>query len=44
MSGVLSEQAARYAREPRDLHGLLDRLAAAGSVQFAAEVRRRLTA
>lgn len=39
---VLREQAARYQREPRDLHGLLDRLSAAGAVQFAAEVRRRV--
>ncbi|MEL5960422.1 hypothetical protein AADR41_37670 [Streptomyces sp. CLV115] len=29
-------------REPRDLHGLLDRLDAGGAPQFAAEFRRRL--
>ncbi|MEV7543181.1 PIN domain-containing protein [Streptomyces sp. NPDC089915] len=40
---VLAEQAARYRREPRDVHGLLDRLAAGGAVQFASEVRRRMT-
>ncbi|MEV8310689.1 PIN domain-containing protein [Streptomyces flavidovirens] len=39
---VLRRQVAGYGREPRDLHGLLDRLAAGGTPQFAAEVRRRL--
>ncbi|WP_282696849.1 PIN domain-containing protein [Streptomyces sp. CC208A] len=39
---VLRAQAARYRREPRDLHGLLDRLAAGGVPQFAEEVRRRI--
>ncbi|WP_137994345.1 PIN domain-containing protein [Streptomyces vilmorinianum] len=39
---VLRHQVARYRREPRDLHGLLDRLAAGGAPQFAAEVRRRI--
>ncbi|MFE9728125.1 hypothetical protein ACFYQ5_32305 [Streptomyces sp. NPDC005794] len=31
-----------YRREPRDPHGLLDRLDAGGAPQFAAEFRRRL--
>ncbi|MGA5220108.1 PIN domain-containing protein [Streptomyces cinereoruber] len=39
---VLRAQTARYRREPRDLHGLLDRLAAGGAPQFAEEVRRRM--
>lgn len=39
---VLREQVLAYRREPRDLHGLLDRLAAGGAPQFAAEFRRRL--
>ncbi|WP_433546866.1 PIN domain-containing protein [Streptomyces sp. CA-294286] len=39
---VLREQVARYQREPKDLHGLLDRLAKGGAEQFAAEVRRRI--
>lgn len=39
---VLRRQAAGYRREPRDLHGLLDRIASGGAAQFAAEVRRRL--
>ncbi|MFC9593127.1 putative toxin-antitoxin system toxin component, PIN family [Streptomyces sp. NPDC056944] len=39
---VLRRQAERYRREPRDLHGLLDRLAACGVPQFAEEVRRRI--
>ncbi|MCY0938742.1 hypothetical protein [Streptomyces sp. H34-S4] len=36
-------EAARYRREPRDPHGLPDRLSAAGAVQFAAEMRRRVS-
>ncbi|MFF3259138.1 putative toxin-antitoxin system toxin component, PIN family [Streptomyces sp. NPDC002932] len=39
---VLGAQAQSYRREPRDVHGLLDRLAAGGAPQFAAEFRRRL--
>ncbi|WP_327368937.1 PIN domain-containing protein [Streptomyces sp. NBC_01217] len=39
---VLRKQAGGYRREPRDLHGLLDRLAAGGAPQFVAEFRRRL--
>lgn len=39
---VLRSQTERYRREPRDLHGLLDRLDAGGAPQFAAEFRRRL--
>ncbi|WP_329196155.1 hypothetical protein [Streptomyces sp. NBC_01435] len=39
---VLRAQGDSYRREPRDLHGLLDRLDAGGAPQFAAEFRRRL--
>ncbi|MFE9728138.1 hypothetical protein ACFYQ5_32370 [Streptomyces sp. NPDC005794] len=39
---VLRAQVGGYRREPRDLHGLLDRLDAGGAPQFAAEFRRRL--
>ncbi|WP_069171428.1 PIN domain-containing protein [Streptomyces griseus] len=39
---VLRAQVSGYRREPRDLHGLLDRLDAGGAPQFAAEFRRRL--
>ncbi|MFF3172406.1 PIN domain-containing protein [Streptomyces sp. NPDC057900] len=39
---VLGAQAQSYRREPRDVHGLLDRLSAGGAPQFAAEFRRRL--
>ncbi|HEY9329030.1 MAG TPA: PIN domain-containing protein [Streptomyces sp.] len=39
---VLRAQAQSYKREPRDVHGLLDRLAAGGAPQFTAEFRRRL--
>ncbi|MEV0784939.1 PIN domain-containing protein [Streptomyces sp. NPDC050423] len=39
---VLRTRAQSYRREPRDVHGLLDRLAAGGTPQFAAEFRRRL--
>ncbi|MFG2922007.1 PIN domain-containing protein [Streptomyces sp. NPDC048305] len=42
VNSVLRAQVARYRREPRDLHGLLDRLNAGGAPQFAAEFRRRL--
>ncbi|MEU4504036.1 PIN domain-containing protein [Streptomyces sp. NPDC024089] len=42
MNSVLRAQAGSYRREPRDLHGLLDRLDAGGAPQFAAEFRRRL--
>ncbi|MEU1486217.1 PIN domain-containing protein [Streptomyces sp. NPDC005752] len=42
VSSVLRVQVSRYRREPRDLHGLLDRLDAGGAPQFAAEFRRRL--
>ncbi|MGW1188973.1 PIN domain-containing protein [Streptomyces sp. NPDC002559] len=42
MNHVLRTQVDRYRREPRDLHGLLDRLGAGGAPQFAAEFRRRL--
>ncbi|WP_406147098.1 putative toxin-antitoxin system toxin component, PIN family [Streptomyces sp. NBC_01012] len=42
MTSVLRAQVANYRREPRDLHGLLDRLDAGGAPQFAAEFRRRL--
>ncbi|MFB7917913.1 putative toxin-antitoxin system toxin component, PIN family [Streptomyces sp. NPDC056061] len=42
VTGVLRNQAVRYRREPRDVHGLLDRLAVCGAQQFAAEFRRRL--
>lgn len=42
MAAVLREQVAGYRRHPRDLHGLLDRLAVGGAPQFAAEFRRRL--
>ncbi|MFF2330130.1 MULTISPECIES: putative toxin-antitoxin system toxin component, PIN family [unclassified Streptomyces] len=42
VSSVLRRQAAGYQRDPRDLHGLLDRLSAGGAPQFAAEFRRRL--
>ncbi|MFB7517572.1 putative toxin-antitoxin system toxin component, PIN family [Streptomyces sp. NPDC056144] len=38
---VLRRQVASYQRDPRDLHGLLDRLSAGGAPQFAEEVRRR---
>ncbi|MER5367942.1 PIN domain-containing protein [Streptomyces sp. NPDC002722] len=41
MNSVLRAQAGSYRREPRDLHGLLDRLDAGGAPQFAAEFRRR---
>ncbi|MET9771258.1 PIN domain-containing protein [Streptomyces sp. NPDC006415] len=39
---VLGTQVDSYRREPRDLHGLLDRISVGGAPQFAAEVRRRL--
>ncbi|MFJ6464114.1 hypothetical protein ACIQM0_24310 [Streptomyces sp. NPDC091387] len=39
---VLRTQAESYRRDPRDVHGLLDRLAVGGAPQFAAEFRRRL--
>ncbi|MFI6948901.1 PIN domain-containing protein [Streptomyces sp. NPDC050422] len=39
---VLRAQAQSCPREPRDVHGLLDRLAAGGAPQFTAEFRRRL--
>ncbi|WP_257135069.1 MULTISPECIES: hypothetical protein [Streptomyces] len=39
---VLRTQVNSYRREPRDLHGLLDRISAGGATQFAAEFRRRL--
>ncbi|MEU5136344.1 PIN domain-containing protein [Streptomyces californicus] len=39
---VLRRQVAGYQREPRDLHGLLDRIGAGGAPQIAAEFRRRL--
>ncbi|MEV6311689.1 PIN domain-containing protein [Streptomyces sp. NPDC051840] len=39
---VLRVQAGSYRREPRDLHGLLDRLDAGGAPLFAAEFRRRI--
>ncbi|MFE6666868.1 putative toxin-antitoxin system toxin component, PIN family [Streptomyces sp. NPDC057697] len=42
MNSVLRAQAGSYRQEPRDLHGLLDRLDAGGAPQFAAEFRRRL--
>ncbi|MEU0149018.1 hypothetical protein ABZ119_24175 [Streptomyces sp. NPDC006288] len=42
VNSVLRAQVARYRREPRDLHGLLDRLSAGGAPQFSAELRRRL--
>ncbi|GGT46284.1 PIN domain-containing protein [Streptomyces atratus] len=42
MNSVLRAQVGSYRREPRDLHGLLDRLDAGGVPQFAAEFRRRL--
>ncbi|MFE5241168.1 MULTISPECIES: PIN domain-containing protein [unclassified Streptomyces] len=42
VAAVLRGQVAGYRREPRDLHGLLDRLDAGGVPQFAAEFRRRL--
>ncbi|MFJ2897905.1 putative toxin-antitoxin system toxin component, PIN family [Streptomyces sp. NPDC087218] len=42
MNSVLRAQVACYRRDPRDLHGLLDRLGAGGAPQFAAEFRRRL--
>lgn len=42
VSAVLRAQAGSYRHEPRDVHGLLDRLAAGGAPQFAAEFRRRL--
>ncbi|MYT37933.1 PIN domain-containing protein [Streptomyces sp. SID8356] len=39
---ALRAQVADYRRDPRDLHGLLDRISAGGAPQFAAEFRRRL--
>ncbi|MES9509713.1 hypothetical protein ABWJ92_25400 [Streptomyces sp. NPDC000609] len=39
---VLRAQVDSCRREPRDLHGLLDRLDAGGAPRFAAEFRRRL--
>lgn len=42
MNSVLRAQVGSYRREPRDLHGLLDRLDSGGVPQFAAEFRRRL--
>lgn len=42
MVTVLRTQVADYRNEPRDLHGLLDRISAGGAPQFAAEFRRRL--
>lgn len=39
---VLRTQVNSYRREPRDLHGLLDRISVGGAPQFAAEFRRRL--
>ncbi|MFD7069522.1 putative toxin-antitoxin system toxin component, PIN family [Streptomyces sp. NPDC059913] len=42
VTAVLRVQSGSYRREPRDLHGLLDRLGAGGVPQFAAEFRRRL--
>lgn len=42
VNSVLRAQVARYRNEPRDLHGLLDRLSAGGAPQFSAEFRRRL--
>ncbi|MFE3718998.1 PIN domain-containing protein [Streptomyces cyaneofuscatus] len=42
MNAVLRTQLSSYRREPRDLHGLLDRIGAGGAPQFAAEFRRRL--
>lgn len=42
MKAVLRTQLSSYRREPRDLHGLLDRIGAGGAPQFAAEFRRRL--
>ncbi|MEU3006412.1 PIN domain-containing protein [Streptomyces sp. NPDC007020] len=38
---VLRAQVNSYRREPRDLHGLLDRISVGGAPQFAAEFRRR---
>ncbi|MGW7396842.1 hypothetical protein ACWGH7_10050 [Streptomyces cyaneofuscatus] len=42
MNAVLRAQLSSYRREPRDLHGLLDRIGSGGAPQFAAEFRRRL--
>ncbi|MEU8736640.1 PIN domain-containing protein [Streptomyces halstedii] len=42
VASVPRAQAGSYRREPRDPHGLLDRLDAGGVPQFAAEFRRRL--
>ncbi|MFC9031811.1 PIN domain-containing protein [Streptomyces arboris] len=42
VNAVLRTQLSSYRREPRDLHGLLDRIGAGGAPQFAAEFRRRL--
>lgn len=42
VSAVLRTQVGGYRDDPRDLHGLLDRLSAGGAPQFAAEFRRRL--
>ncbi|MET7874106.1 PIN domain-containing protein [Streptomyces cyaneofuscatus] len=42
MKAVLRTQLSSYRREPRDLHGLLDRIGVGGAPQFAAEFRRRL--
>ncbi|MER7749787.1 PIN domain-containing protein [Streptomyces bacillaris] len=42
MNAVLRTQLNGYRREPRDLHGLLDRISAGGAPQFTAEFRRRL--
>ncbi|MEW2069584.1 PIN domain-containing protein [Streptomyces sp. NPDC007346] len=42
VNSVLRTQVMSYRRDPRDLHGLLDRLGAGGAPQFAAEFRRRL--
>lgn len=37
MNAVLRAQLSSYRREPRDLHGLLDRIGSGGAPQFAAE-------
>ncbi|MDX3489349.1 MULTISPECIES: PIN domain-containing protein [Streptomyces] len=42
LHAALHTQVSGYRKEPRDLHGLLDRIGAGGAPQFAAEVRRRL--
>lgn len=42
VASVPRAQAGSYRREPRDPHGLLDRLDVGGVPQFAAEFRRRL--